>query len=79
MELTLAEEDKTRELDQDELFWLSSDNDDDILADEPAPVDKEGNDLSVDDQDTTEGFITSAKTLCSAKSSCPSQLSRVDG
>ena len=36
MELTLAEKDKARELNQEEL----SDNENDILKDEPAPIDK---------------------------------------
>ena len=50
MELTLTENDKVRKVSQDELFWSSSDNEDD---DEPASVNKEGTDYLGNDHDMT--------------------------
>ena len=60
MELTLAENDKIKELNQDELFWLSSDNEDDDMTDEPTSVNKEGNDCLGADQDMAESSHATA-------------------
>ena len=41
-------------MNQDELFWSSSDNEDDDMKDEPASVNEEGNEYLGDDHDMAE-------------------------
>ena len=47
-------------MNHDELFWSSSDNEDDDMNDEPASVKKEGNDCLGDDHDMAESSHATA-------------------